>query len=230
MEILPFLIDVAFLAVLVINFIDGRKRGFVRIVLSLIVTIASWLIASEYSQPVAVWANESFVHDLISGSIENAVASHLGSGTAALIEAIPDYVANAAELAGISIQNLASQLNTAVDSAQAAETVYNAIEASFVIPAIRIVAFFIIYAIANALLSVGIGVIDKIFKLPIIKSFNKLLGGVIGAVKGVFIIAVISLVFSLMMLLAPETQLSQAISESAIQKILTDVISTLFAN
>ncbi len=229
MELLPVIIDVAFIAVVIANVLDGRKRGFVRIALSLAAAFVSWIIASEYAQPVAIWANESFVHGWISGSIENAIASHLGGGTSELIEAIPDYIANAAELAGISLQNLALQLNSAVDSAEAAEQIYTAIEGAFVIPAIKIVVFFIIYAISNAILSIGINMVNTIFRLPVIKSFNKLLGGAAGAAKGILIIGVISIALSFLTMVAPETPFAQAISQSAIQQFLSDAIKALFA-
>lgn len=230
MEFLPLLIDLAFAALVIVNVLDGRRKGFVKMILSFIATIVSWLIASELSQPLAVWANENFVHGWISGSIENAIANSLGNGTNALVEAIPDYIASAAETAGISVQNLAQQLSNTVDSAQAAEHIYAAVETSFVVPAIRIVAFFIVYAITERILALGIGIINKIFKLPIIKSFNKLLGGAAGALKGILVIAVISLVLNLFVMIAPETVFAQAVEQSTVQQIMTDSITALFSN
>lgn len=230
MEFLPLLIDLAFAALVIVNVLDGRRKGFVKMILSFIATIVSWLIASELSQPLAVWANENFVHGWILGSIENAIASSLGNGTNALVEAIPDYIASAAETAGISVQNLAQQLSNTVDSAQAAEHIYAAVETSFVVPAIRIVAFFIVYAITERILALGIGIINKIFKLPIIKSFNKLLGGAAGALKGILVIAVISLVLNLFVMIAPETVFAQAVEQSTVQQIMTDSITALFSN
>lgn len=230
MDFLPLLIDLAFVALIIISVFDGRRKGFVKMILSFAATVLSWLIASELSQPLALWANESFVHGWISGSIENAIADSLGSGTNALIEAIPDYIANAAEIAGISVQSLAQQLSGSVDSAQAAEKIYTAVEGAFVIPAIRIVAFFIVYAITERILALGIGIINKFFKLPIIKSFNKLLGGAAGALKGILVVAVISLVFSLFVMIAPETEFALAIEHSTVYQITIEAITALFSN
>lgn len=230
MEFFPLIIDLAFAALVIINVFDGRRKGFVKMILSFIATIVSWLIASEFSQPIAEWANENFVHGWISASIENAIADSLGNGTNALIEAIPDYIARAAETAGISVQNLALQLNNTVDSAQAAEKIYTAVEGTFVVPAIRIVAFFIVYAITERILALGIGIINRFFKLPIIKSFNKLLGGAAGALKGILIVAVVSIVLNLFIMVAPESVFAQAVEQSTVQQIMTDSIAELFSN
>lgn len=230
MEFLPLIIDLAFVALLVVNVLDGRKKGFVKMILSFAAAVLSWLIAAEFSQPLAEWANEAFVHGWISGSIENAIADSLGNGTNALIEAIPDYIANAAETAGISVQSLAQQLGSSVDSAQAAEKIYTAVESAFVVPAIRIVAFFIVFAVAQRILAILIGIVNKFFKLPIIKSFNKLLGGAAGALKGIIVIAVLSLVLSFVIMLAPETDFSLAAEQSTVYQIMTDTIKAVFSN
>lgn len=230
MEFLPLIIDLAFVALLVVNVLDGRKKGFVKMILSFAAAVLSWLIAAEFSQPLAEWANEAFVHGWISGSIENAIADSLGNGTNALIEAIPDYIANAAETAGISVQSLAQQLGNSVDSAQAAEKIYTAVESAFVVPAIRIVAFFIVFAVAQRILAILIGIVNKFFKLPIIKSFNKLLGGAAGALKGIIVIAVLSLVLSFVIMLAPETDFSLAAEQSTVYQIMTDTIKAVFSN
>lgn len=230
MDFLPVIIDLAFVALIVVNVIDGRKKGFVKMLLSFAATILSWLIAAELSQPIALWANESFVHGWISSSIENAIASSLGNGTNAIIEAIPDYIANAAEIAGVSLQNLAIQLSNVVDSAQAAEKIYTVVESTFVIPAIRIVAFFIVYAVAERILAVLIGVVNKLFKLPIIKSFNRLLGGAAGAFKGIIAVAALCLVISFITMIAPETDFTFAAGQSMIYQIMIEAINALFLN
>ncbi len=230
MDFLPVIIDLAFVALIVVSVIDGRKKGFVKMLLSFAATILSWLIAAELSQPIALWANESFVHGWISSSIENAIASSLGNGTNAIIEAIPDYIANAADIAGVSLQNLAIQLSNVVDSAQAAEKIYTVVESTFVIPAIRIVAFFIVYAVAERILAVLIGVVNKLFKLPIIKSFNRLLGGAAGALKGLIAVAALCLVLSFITMIAPETDFTFAAGQSMIYQIMIEAINALFLN
>lgn len=228
MEYAHLIIDFIFLLFVAICVFDGRKKGFVKMILSFAATIASWLIAYELSEPVAVWANESFVHGWISESIENAIADSIGNGTAALLESIPDYIANAAKTAGISLGEIAAQLGNSVDSVQAAEKIYTALEASVIVPALKVVAFFVVYAIVEWVLALGIGVVNRVFKLPIIKGFNKLLGGAAGALKGIIMCAVISLVLSVFVMLSPASQLALAIEKSTVYQVMSEALALIF--
>lgn len=230
MEFLPLIIDLAFVALLVVNVLDGRKKGFVKMILSFAAAVLSWLIAAEFSQPLAEWANEAFVHGWISGSIENAIADSLGNGTNALIEAIPDYIANAAETAGISVQSLAQQLGSSVDSAQAAEKIYTAVESAFVVPAIRIVAFFIVFAVAQRILAILIGIVNKFFKLPVIKGINRILGCFAGALKGAVIMSVICILLSLVIMILPENEIVSEIGNSTVYQSVIETVKAVFSN
>lgn len=228
MEYAHLIIDFAFLLLAAICVFDGRKKGFVKMILSFAATIVSWLMAYELSEPIAVWANESFVHGWISDSIENAIAGSIGNGTDALLESIPNYIVNAAQAAGISLNEIALQLGNSVDSAQAAEKIYAALETSAIVPILKIIAFFIAYAIVERVLALGIGIINKICKLPIIKGFNKLLGGVAGALKGIITCAVVSLVLSIFVMLSPESQLALAIGKSTAYQVISEVLALIF--
>lgn len=230
MEFLPLIIDLAFVALLVVNVLDGRKKGFVKMILSFAATVLSWLIAAELSQPLAQWANEAFVHGMISGSIEKAIADSLGGGTNSLIEAIPDYIASAAETAGISLHSLALQLSDTVDSAQAAEKIYAAVEGAFVVPAIRIVAFFIVFAVCERVFAILIGIINKFFKLPVIKGINRILGCFAGALKGAVIMSVICILLSLVIMILPENEIVSEIGNSTVYQSVIETVKAVFSN
>lgn len=230
MDFLALIIDLVFVALVVINILEGRRKGFVRIVLSFAAMLLTWYAAGELSQPVAEWANEAFVRGWLSGSIERAVADGIANGSDALIASIPDYIANAAEIAGISIQNLASQLGDTVDPALASEQIYEAIENPLIIPVIRIVSFFILYAVMNWIFAIVIRFISRVFKLPILKSFNRLLGSAVGALKGIIVIAVISIVLGLVAMVTPETEFAQALDQSVIHQTLSDAVHVIFGS
>ncbi|MBQ2842453.1 MAG: CvpA family protein [Clostridia bacterium] len=227
MEFLPVLVDIAFVALILVNIFDGRRKGFVKIVLSFAAMIISWIFASEMSEPVALWANETFVHGWVTGMLEGMIADSIGNGADAVVEAIPDYLLNVLEVTNISIQDVVSQIGVGTDPAQAAEQIYKAIENPFIFSLTRIASFFVIYAISNAVLSVAVSAVSRIFKLPILKSFNKLLGSVVGALKGIMIIAIISVVLSLVSMAFPETAFAQIVDESAICRPLVEFVKSI---
>lgn len=223
------IIDLVFVALIAVNILDGRRKGFIKIVLSFAAMLITWFIASELSLPVAEWANDAFAGNWITGSIETLIADGIANGSDALIASIPDYIANAAEIANISLESLAVQLGNTIDPAAAATEIYAAIENPLVLPVIRIISFFALYAVLNVVMSVLINIISKVFRLPVLKSFNRLLGAAVGGLRGAVIVAVISIVLGLVVMVIPETPLAEALDQSVIHGIVSEATHSIFA-
>lgn len=230
MNITAVMFDLAFVVLVLISILDGRRKGFVKIILSFAAMLVTWFVASELSQPVAEWANEAFVGGWITSAIEGAIADTVSNGSQAFLESVPEYISNAAQIAGISLEDLASQLSGAVDPAAAAEKIYGAIESKLVLAVLRIISFFVLYVAMNWVTSIVIGIIGKVFKLPVLKGFNKLLGSVVGAFKGVFVVAIVSIILGLVAMVIPETPFAQALDGSVIHGIISDITHVIFAN
>ena len=222
--------DLVFVALLALNIFDGYRKGFVRIILSFAAVIVTWFVASGLSMPVAEWAIDAFVRDRLIVSIENLVADSIANGSDALIASIPDYIANLAETAGVSLENLAVQLGDTIDPAAAAIKIYEAVENNVVISVVRIISFFALYAVMNVVMSVVIMIICKVCNLPILKSFNRLLGSVVGGLRGVIIVAVVSIVLSLIAMLIPESPFAQSFEQSVVHGIVSDVTDVVFGS
>lgn len=229
MDILPFVTDIILLVVFASCVLDGRRKGFVKMILSVAATLAALFVAKVYAQPLSVWLNDGFVHGWVVDSVSKAISESMGSGSAAIVRAIPDYIIRAAQAVNVNVGEIASALGSNVTALQVSEQICAAVEDAFILPMLRLAAFFVIFALASALLKFAVGFINGIFKLPVIKSFNKMLGALLGAVKGVIAVAVISLVFGLVASFAPETQFALAIDNSAVCKAVSEILN-LFLN
>lgn len=223
MEILPLVIDAILILIFFATILDGRRKGFFKTVLSLVATAVSILIAYEYSAPLAEWANEAFIQKAAVNTFAEAISVHLSSGTQAIIDAIPDYIAKAAEAGGVTVSAVVADISSSVDAVKAAEQIYGGIYGILVFPILSVIAFIIIYAISNAVLSFGISFVNNIFKLPVLKSLNKFFGGVIGAVKGIVVIAILSVVLVVVSPIFPDV-LGQAVNSSNIPQFFADII------
>ena len=196
MENFSIIIDVALVVFVLINIFDGRKKGFVKIVLSFAAMIVTWLLASEMSYSLANWVNENFAKNWALSLIENSVANNLENGTKTFIEVLPDYLVNIIKVSGISVDSLAVQIGNSADTAMIAEKIYEIIS-PVIYSVLVIISFFILFAIINAVLSIAVNFASKIFNLPVLKSFNRLLGSFVGALNGILVIALICVVLSL---------------------------------
>lgn len=223
METLSLIVDALFILILVATILDGRRKGFFKTVLSLVATAISILVAYEYSAVLAEWANEAFVRKAAVSTFSEVISVHLNNGTQAVIDAIPDFISGAAETGGVSISGVISDIGSSVDTVQAAEQIYGGIYSIIVFPILSVIAFIVLFAITNALLSLGIKLLNNIFKLPVLKSLNKLLGGIIGAVKGVAVIAILGTVLVVVSPILPE-EFRLAVDASIIPNIFADLI------
>lgn len=224
MEMLSLIIDAILVLIFVSCIFDGRRKGFVKMVLSILVTIVSVLIAYEYSAPFAQWANEAFVQNAATGAIADLISSQLSNGTQAIIDAIPAYITEAAEAGGIAVSSIVSDIGSSVDAEQAAAQIYGGIYSIIISPALKVIAFLIVYAIANFVLSFGVSIINRFFKLPILKGLNKLLGGALGAVKGIIVVGVVGVVLVSVSGFFPET-LGPAVNEANIPQLAAEIFS-----
>ena len=220
---LSLIIDVIFILVFAAVILDGRRKGFFKTILSLVATAISVLVAYEYSASVAEWANEAFIQNVAVSTLTKSISSHFSSGTQAMIEAIPDYIVKAAEASGVAVSSVISDISSSFDAVQAAEQIYGGIYGIIVFPILSVIAFIVIYAISNAILSFGIKFFNNIFKLPVLKSLNKFFGGVLGAVKGVVVIAVLGVALVTVSPILPE-EFASAIDSSIIPNIFSEMI------
>ncbi len=228
MEILPFIIDLVLVLVFIGAILRGRSEGFVRTVLSVIAAIAGILIAKEYCEPVALWVEEHYIRDAATNSIGNVLGNHIGDTVQEVINALPAYIKNAMEFAEIQIESFVSETINPEAVETATESIYAAIKELAVIPATRVVAFVIIYIIVNAVLSIGISFVSNFFKLPILRGLNKTLGAVLGGIKGVFEMYVISAVIGFASMLIPVAEFAEAVSKATLQQGLWETILSFF--
>lgn len=228
MELLPIIIDLILIWVLIGCILDGRKKGFVKMILSIVATVISLFVAKEFAEPVAIWVEETFIRNAAINSISNSLSFHIDDTAQEAINALPDYIHNAAKFAGIEMESFISGVITLETVETSTSAIYTAVKDFAIIPAAKIVAFFIIFAISNAVLGILIGVINAVAKLPVLKSLNKLLGGVLGFIKGGIAVYIVSAVFGFVAMIAPDNAFSQAVSETTLQQSFWEVIISMF--
>jgi uncharacterized membrane protein required for colicin V production len=222
MDILPFVIDGILVLIFAATVLDCRRKGFFKTMFSLVATAVSLLIAYEYSAPIAEWANEAFIQNAAVTSLANSISAHLNDGTQAMLDAIPGYITEAAQAVGVSVSGVVSDISSSFDAVQAAEKIYGGVYSVLVFPILSVVSFLIIYAICNAVLSFGIKFLNNIFRLPVLKGLNKLLGGVLGALKGLVIVALLSIILVIVAPILPE-ELAEAVNSSIIPNAIHEI-------
>ncbi len=220
---LSFVIDAILILILIATVFDGRRKGFFKMLFSLVATAVAVIIAYEYSAPLVEWLNGAFVQKSAVKILAESISAHLSSGTQAVLDAIPDYISEAAQVTGTSVSDVISDIGSSFDAVQAAEQIYSGIYSVIVFPILMVVAFIVIYAISNAILSFGVNFLNNIFRLPVLKGLNKFFGGILGAFKGVVIVVILSMALVVFAPIITPEEIREAIDSSIIPNLIEEI-------
>ncbi len=191
------IIDIILIAVLVIFGIIGYKKGLLRTVLSLFSWVVCVVVAVWLAKYVASWINGIYDFSaLIGRSISKsliksndffaqAVNVYEAGGKDALIAAIPDNNKLLAQLIKVVFSNSKVDMS----STHSIGSVVGASLGQICMVIISGILVFIILKIAVALLS---KLFKKIEQTKVLGGLNKVLGMILGLLKGALIIAVVN--------------------------------------
>ncbi len=181
-DIVEYTLLIGVIAFLAIMAGVGYKKGFVKIVLSLVATIVTIILATILTFPVsAILKSATPLYDNIYESVESVVKEN--------------------EVVDVeSINNLdlpKSILNPIVENVgEATSTVQEYVAESISDTILNAIVFLALIIIVGILVRILISVLDIFSKLPIINGINKSIGAIIGLIYGLVIIWIACLVLA----------------------------------
>jgi uncharacterized membrane protein required for colicin V production len=225
---MEYILDLIFIALAVVMIILGAKKGLIKALLDGLSTIASGIIAYILATPVAKVIYDAFVRGVVKSEFLkglNDSGTDFGSineKVNALVNELPEGALAIASKFGFDVNGAISNVvSSAPDSNESlVETLMTNIGDNIfltITEAVTMIALFIIVSIA---LTFVIRLLNKVVKkLPVIKQANKLAGGLLGLVKAVVIIFVISTV----LVFVQNEELAPMINSSVILKVVNDI-------
>lgn len=185
------ILDVIVVAVMAYFIWSSAKKGFAKTVLELVAIFVAYFLASTFSGMIAGWVYDTYVGDSLVVSIETELNN---AADATITEVIPDYLVSGAQSLGIYDDIINSQKETARETALLlGENVAKPVVTTLV----RLISAAVIFIVSMFILKLIIRAVNKIFKLPLIRSVNSFLGGLLGIVKGSAAILLLCVVVSL---------------------------------
>lgn len=230
MEFLPLVVDGILILIFAACIFEGRRKGFIKMVLSVIAVIISIGVAHTLSVPVAAWANESFAKEGVSQYIEEQLGGMLETENVQDSEngeMLPEELKSFIEKYGISLDGIFEDASVKENIEQTGEKIAERILDAVLLPVLETLCFIIIYIICSSLLSILVSVVGSLFKLPIINGINKALGGVLGAVKGLAVISVLSVLAVFAAGIVPENELTLAVSQASLTNAISETVIQL---
>ena len=222
-EYLPLIIDAGIVIFLAVSFIAGRARGFAAMVISLAVTIAFLCFARTFAPKFAQYLNDNYVHEKLTESISEKLGDIVKDGTADIKEALPSYLTDAAEKAGINTESPIPEESIA----SASGSIASKAESVALIPLMTALGYVLIYVFARLFSTVFTGLADVILKLPGLKQVNQSLGALAGTLFGVVTVLLFVAILAAAARMIPESGLTEILPRARLFTFINDKIISL---
>ncbi len=222
-------VDLLLLAAVIFFIVSGMRGGFVRTLLSFISKIAAVVLAYFVSDEYDELVYEKFLKESVINGIEESIsASSAGDFSQQVIDvfkSIPESVSGILESLGIDF----SSFGEIASSSSVSGEIASLLEETIVRPACVLVCGIVLFAVVSAIASFTFGIIInlvcKFVSLPVLRTANKALGGVLGLLNGLIFVLIVSYICVIASGLTGSEDFSEVISSSHIIEIFTSTIN-----
>ncbi|HHV51676.1 MAG TPA: CvpA family protein [Candidatus Avimonas sp.] len=201
---MAYILDGLVIIIFLLAIFLGYRRGFFKSVIQVIGCIVAAVIASGLSTPIAAGLYDQIFSGSIQKQIEEKItqagSESVEAALGGVLEDLPDSVTNVLSIFDLGT---ASQLKNRIQGSLSgtASQISKAIESTVIRPAaislLRILIFFILFIVLMIVAGVVASVVGKVFKLPVLRQADGLLGAIFGAVRGVVLVFAVVTVISL---------------------------------
>lgn len=198
------LIDIILLAIVIIVAKLGAKQGFAKAVVGFASVVIAFVLAMALCKPVSNLVYESVAEpslvEGISESIEEKIdKSAPGQSKKEMLAAMKEYVDSLPGFVkdAVDTKDLSAAIDDAADKEKAgidaiSKEICDATFRPIVVTLVSVFIFSIIFIIMGIVTKIVAKALKIVNKIPVLGTVNQLLGGVIGALKGIVIVLVIN--------------------------------------
>ncbi len=226
--------DLTVAVLLIVSIIRGWTRGFILTVFHMVGFILSWIIAKTYYKLLSMYI---IVNTDLLPTFQNLINKRLknSAGEEEIVGgAITDY--NIYEVLKLpkTIEELMKSENVIMDYGnKAAGGIYQYMSQVFAQMFIDLVSFFIMFLVVKLIITIIAHVLDGVVKLPLLREFNRLGGGIVGGIKGLLIVFIILALLIPFVTITNNHVIMEGLEKSRLAKYIYDnnpIISILEAS
>lgn len=192
------ILDVVLVAIFALMVFLAVKKGFLKSLLDFVAVILAFVLAFSLSSPVAELLYDSVVEDIIISSVEaqidedNFDASIAAEEVKTALKELPESLVSLASAVGVDFDDIIDDVDfDKVNPSDSVNTLVRKIAAPIAIKILTAVSFLLLAVIFLIVFKVLALLISKIAKLPLIGEADKILGGILGGLKGILILGFI---------------------------------------
>lgn len=212
------MLDLIVIAVIVLSCVIGMKLGFIRTVYQLVSSLVAFVLAIFVYPIIETILKLTPLDEAVKGWVQTLMPSleanmGLQAQGSAIYEAtkwMPEFIAD----------KIVANNNPEIYELLGVTKLIDYIVVSITNLCMAGLAIIITWVLIKSVLSIGIGILDLVSKLPILKTANQLAGGIAGFVKGLLIIWLGCILIPFLSLVPSLSQLQEWLDASTVTKIL----------
>ncbi len=225
---MSIILDVILITIFAAFIFTAAKKGFMLTLLELLAVIVALAMSHQLSPVVAQATYDAVLEESLIKTVETQIDETLNiSSTTAqaelLLESIPDFMVSFASSAGVDLEEVKTQISfEKFSSENLATELVEKIAQPIAVGALTVIFFLLLSAVLIFALKWLAKLLSKLFKLPLIGTVNKVLGGVLGACKGVLVIVFVC-TFLELIFANGDSEISNAVNNSYVIGLLDNV-------
>lgn len=224
------IIDLLLVVLAIAIVVMSSRKGFVASCLDAFSVVISGFASYKLFEPVAEWAYDFFVRDLVKTTFARALddmssSLSISEKVSGMIDALPQAAVKIAEGMGYNAKNFAGSFNQAIAANNEAliNEVTDKIAYNIMITITQIIVFIALFVIFGLLIRLISGFFsDYLKKIPVVGGIDALLGGVLGIVKGAIVLVVVTTVLYIILSTAEAGSPLTVIGESKLYNFLAE--------
>lgn len=221
---MAYLLDGGVILILALAIWAGMRRGLVRSIVLMGGSIIAIVLASTFSRPAADAIFDGFVRDRLVTAAETRLSTSAITGAqekaVAILEELPDPIANLLRSQpGDGSGSIEAVIRGKAEATarQLAETAVDTAVRPLAISLLNSICFVVIFLLLMIVVHLLASLVNRIFRLPVLKQFNQVGGAVVGALQGGLVII---LYVAVLQVIASSGSPEAAISVEAIENTM----------
>lgn len=193
---IPFIVDTVILVIIGLFTYFGFRNGMIKSIILFFNTMISWFFSARFTEIVSKFIYLNVIQPYINNEINSAISNNTTT-ISTLSSKIPSFMLDCLSYCGITLSKLNHIINSVSKDVlpNSLNQIFMPVCMKFLKPIIAGLLFIILTFLGNLIVKL----IMKIFKLKILSFGNKLIGGIIGAIKGYTVILVIMCILRILL-------------------------------
>lgn len=225
---MSIILDVILLTILVAFVFTAAKKGFMLSLLELIAVIVALALSYQFSPVVAQAAYDGIVEESLIETVETQIDENLNISSSTeqaemVLDTIPDFMVTFASSVGIEVEEVRAKITSENFSAENLATeLVDKVAQPIVVATLTAIFFVLLAALLLFVLKWLAQILAKLFKLPLIGTVNKVLGGTLGACKGIMVIIFVCTILQIVFA-GGDNEIATAVNGSYVVGLLDNI-------